>query len=94
MSVRKKRHPAAKGRATDQSRYFEEPLASQLEAKRDEARGKRRITYDCFNAVVKGNVVACARGGFAHSIPLITVLRGMSSAVCARCPDYDDGGEA
>lgn len=81
-------------RSNDPARYFEEPLGSQLEAKRDEARRRRRITYDCFNTVVKGNVVVCARGYFSTSIPLITVLRGRSSAACAKCPDYDDGGEA
>jgi hypothetical protein len=79
---------------TDHSKYFEEPLATRMEMKRDEARGRRRIAYDCFNAVVKGNVVVCAQGYFPTSIPLITVLRGRSSAACAKCPDYDDGGEA
>jgi hypothetical protein len=77
----------------DESRYFEEPLASQLEAKRDLARTRRRITYDCFNAVVMDGRVRCARGHLTNSIPLITVLRGRSTAVCVNCADYDDGGQ-
>ena len=77
----------------DENRLFEEPLASQLEAKRDLARTKRRITYDCFNAVFSDGGVRCTREHFVHSIPLITVLRGRSTAVCVKCADYDDGGE-
>lgn len=77
----------------DQSKYFEEPLASQLEAKRDEARKKRHITYDCFNAVFSGGGVRCVQGHFVHLIPLLTVLRGRSTAVCVGCAGYDDGGE-
>jgi len=81
-------------RATERPGFFEEPLATQMEAKRDEARRKRRITYDCFNAVVKGDKVVCAQGGFASPIPLLTVLRGRSSAICQKCPVYDDGEES
>ena len=77
----------------DENRYFEEPLATQLEAKQNEARQKRRITYDCFNAVVRNGRVNCARGHFSHLILLATVLRGRSTAFCVKCPDYDDGGE-
>jgi hypothetical protein len=77
----------------DESSYFEEPLASQLEAKRDLARTKRRITYDCFNAVAREGRVRCVRGHFTDSIPLLTVLRGRSTAVCVNCAHYDDGGE-
>jgi hypothetical protein len=73
--------------------YFQEPVASRLEEKRDLARTKRRITYDCFNAIVKDEEVVCCRGHLADSIPLVTVLRGRSTKVCANCPDYDDGGE-
>jgi len=77
----------------DENRYFEEPLASQLEAKRDLARTKRRITYDCFNAMVRDGQVICARGHLANSVPLLTVLRGRSTKICVKCADYDDGGE-
>ena len=76
-----------------ENKYFEEPLASQLAAKRDLSRTKRRITYDCFHAVFSDGGVRCARGHFVHSIPLLTVLRGRSTAVCVKCVDYDDGGE-
>ena len=84
-----------KGKAmttNDENRYFEEPFASQLEAKRDLARTKRRITYECFHAVFNNGGVGCTRGHFVHSIPLLSVLRGRSTAVCAKCTDYDDGG--
>ena len=77
----------------DESRYFEEPLASQLEAKRDMARTKRRITYDCFSAVVRDGQVSCAREHFTNPIPLLSVLRGRSTALCVKCTGYDDGGE-
>ncbi len=77
----------------DENRYFEEPLARQLEAKRDQARTRRRITYDCFHAVFNDGGVRCSRGCFVHSVPLLTVLRGRSTAVCVKCADYDDGGE-
>ena len=77
----------------DENRYFEEPFASQLETKRYLARNKRRITYDCFNAVVRDGQVSCARGHLANSVPLLTVLRGRSTKVCVKCGHYDDGGE-
>jgi len=77
----------------DQNKYFEEPLSTQLEGKRDEARTKRRITYDCFHAVASGDGVRCAREHFSRSIPLLTVLSGRSTAICMKCRDYDDGGE-
>lgn len=77
----------------DQGKYFEEPLATHLEAKRDMARTKRRITYDCFNAMVMDGRVGCARGHFTDSIPLLTALRGRSTVVCVNCADYEDGGE-
>jgi len=79
--------------ANDESGYFEEPLASQLEAKRYAARAKRRITYDCFHAVLVDGVVICDKGHFPQPIPLLTVLRGRSTAACARCREYDNGDE-
>jgi len=77
----------------DDGRYFDEPLAAELEAKRNHARTKRRITYDCYNAVVRDGQVSCARGHLTNSVPLLTVLRGRSTRVCVKCADYDDGGE-
>jgi len=77
----------------DGGRYFDEPLAAELEAKRNHARTKRRITYDCYNAVVRDGQVSCARGHLTNSVPLLTVLRGRSTRVCVKCADYDDGGE-
>ncbi len=78
----------------NQSKYFKEPLATRLEIKRDEARKKHRITYDCFNAIVGGGQVKCIYGHFSHFIALLTALRGRSSAMCVKCVDYDNGGEA
>ncbi len=77
----------------DDRRYFDEPLATQLEVTRDHARTKRRITYDCFHAVFNGGGVRCAREHFANCLPLLTVLRGRSTAMCVKCSDYDDAGE-
>jgi len=77
----------------DDGRYFDEPLAAELEAKRDKARTKRRITFDCFNAVARDGRVSCARGHLTNSVPLLTVLRGRSTRMCVKCADYDDGGE-
>ena len=76
----------------DENRYFEEPLATHLEAKRGLARTKRRIIYDCFNAILNDGRVRCAKGYFSP-FPLLTVLRGRSMAACVKCLDYDDGGE-
>lgn len=84
----------ATGQATEMTTngsYFDEPLASQLETKRSMARTRRRITYDCFNAVLSDGEVRCTREHFVHSIPLIAVLRGRSTAVCVKCSDYDGG---
>jgi len=78
----------------NQSKYFEDPLATQLEVKRDHARAKRQIVYDCFHAVFNDEGVRCAREHFNNSIALLAVLRGRSTAVCVKCVDYDDGGEA
>jgi hypothetical protein len=77
----------------DGNKYFEEPLANHLEVKRNHARTKRRITYDCFNAVMRDEQVRCAREHFSNTVPLLTVLRGRSTAVCVKCADYDDGGK-
>lgn len=75
------------------SKYSAEPLAGHLEAKRNAARTKRRITYDCFHAVCNGGGVRCTREHFKRGIPLLTVLRGRSTSACVKCADYDDGGE-
>ena len=84
---------------TDISRLFEEPAASELEQRRHQARGKRRIIYDCFNAHARGEKVLCTRGyplgtKTRNWRSLLVVLRGQSTALCSNsCPDYDDGGE-
>ena len=83
------------------NKYFEEPGGNQLELLRNKAREKRRITFDCFTAIVKGNdpeKVICKRGyrlggHRTISVLLLSVLRGRASKVCQRCPDYDSGGQ-
>ena len=79
------------------SRVFEEPIASELTASRIGARSKRRLTYDCMNAIVAGDRVKCQRGyafkvpgrGASTGLSLLSVLRGRCSQVCQRCKDYD-----
>lgn len=72
--------------------YFEEPMASQLEAMREKARARHyRITYDCFSAVVNKDKVTCKKGHRLErgSMGLLSVLRGRTSKVCQTCPYYD-----
>lgn len=71
--------------------------AVALAEKREEARGKRRLTYDCLNAIVKGQKVVCRKGyqfktigkNEKGTLPLTIVLTGRSSSVCQTCPDYN-----
>lgn len=77
---------------------FQEPMATELTTKRIQARQKRRITYDCMNAIVEGNSVVCKKGhefkAFGRrsnkGMPLLSVLRGMTSSTCAKCGDNDE----
>ena len=74
-------------------RYFEEPIVTELEQLRSEARKKRRITFDCFHSKVFGEYVQCAKGHplrVSQSLTTLAVLRGASSGECKECPDYDD----
>jgi len=76
--------------------WFKRPKVNELTILRREAR-RRRLTYDCMNAVVQGNTVVCKRGhpfkvmGKRKSpgLPVIGVLGGMSSCECRKCEDYD-----
>ncbi len=76
---------------------FTEPQASELAKLRIAARGKRRIIYDCLNAIVyyyptdcvkckMGNRLGRAKDG---SMALTSVLAGRSALVCQECKDYD-----
>lgn len=84
--------------------FFQEPMASQLVHLRIKARRKlnalrkkKRLTYDCLNAVVKHDSVVCRkRHKFKTQgkrkkpgLSLLSVLRGMSSSVCQTCKHYD-----
>ena len=74
-------------------RYFEGPGLAELERLRDEARKKRRITFDCRHSKVFGKYVRCAKGHplrVSQSLTTLFVLRGASSGECKECPDYDD----
>jgi hypothetical protein len=80
------------------SDLFSPMNARNLDKKRQDARSSRRIPYDCFNAIVKGDRVVCKRGyGIGRSkdgsMLLVTVLAGRSAKICQMCPDYDDDGE-
>lgn len=75
-------------------RYFQEPVAGELERLRQIARSKQFITYDCFNAIVKGMKVVCSHGhrlGAARdgSVALLSVLRGRTTMSCAGCLERD-----
>lgn len=77
--------------------FFKRKAAEKMADMREKARRRRRIPYDCMNAVVVGGEVVCKLGyrfpPHAHSkktsMPLLTVLRGRSNIVCQKCRDYD-----
>jgi len=73
--------------------YFTEPKASQLDKMREKAKRKHgRITYDCSNAIVKGDRVVCKKGCLLRrsgSVELISVLKGLAIRKCITCSDYD-----
>jgi len=76
---------------------FQEPAATELTAKRIQARQKRRLTYDCMNAITDGFSVVCKEGhefkkmGLRKKdgVSLLGVIRGWSSSECQNCEDYD-----
>ena len=74
---------------------FMEPTATEMANRREVARSRRRIIYDCYNAVVFGGSVKCKAGhSFASRlnwIPLAKVLRGSAYLRCQGCKDYIDG---
>lgn len=71
--------------------------AGWMASLRIKARRKRRLTYDCMNAIVKGDVVLCKEGHHFMTVgrqqkegfPLFAVLKGRSSSVCQNCKDYN-----
>ena len=78
-------------------KWFKRDQANELTRVRITARRRRRLTYDCMNAVVQGNTVVC-KGGHTFKVmgkrkepglPVIGVLGGMSSCLCRKCEDYD-----
>lgn len=67
----------------------------QLGQLREKRRSKGRITFDCFNAMVRGDRVYCKLGHVLSAkrdggLTLVEVLRGRSSPTCRKCSDYDD----
>jgi len=80
-------------------RLYEEPLATQLEAMRAEARSKRRLTFDCYNTRERGDRVICWLGIMLHNdsldcgLPLLSVLKGRSALICQKCKFYSDDKE-
>lgn len=84
--------------------FFRDPMASQLVQLRIKARKKlntlkkkKRLTYDCLSAIVKGDSVLCKKKHAfkkvgkrqKEGLSLLAVLRGMSSSVCQSCEDYN-----
>ena len=76
--------------------YFEEPTASELEAKREKARVKGKIPFDCYNAIFpsKGTRVKCQLGqkmssGKDGGMELASVMAGRSGVGCRRCPSFN-----
>ena len=73
---------------------FSEPNASALAKLRIQDREKRRIIYDCLNAIVDGSRVKCNQGnsigrGPDGSMDLSATLRGRSSLACQGCRKYN-----
>lgn len=77
---------------------FDAESAEKLKALRITARGKRRLTYDCMNAVVGATGEVSCKAGHTFqrrgtstktSMVLVSVLKGLSSKECQGCPDYD-----
>ena len=67
----------------------------QLTEMRVEARIQGRITYDCINAIVKGDKVICKKGydlgdRIKHDLDLLQVLKGKTASACKKCVDYDE----
>lgn len=56
-----------------------------------------RMTYDCFNAVQRGDKVICRKGrkfkGVGRELPANLVLEGHKNGKCQACKYYNDGGE-
>ena len=77
---------------------FKNPMAAELTKNRIQARQKRRLTYDCMSAIVKGSAVLCKEGHKflavgrkpkGNGLSLLSVLNGRSSGACQNCRDFD-----
>ena len=79
------------------TKVFQEPMATQITALRIKARQKRRLTYDCLNAIVRNESVRCRKAhklasvGNRHipGMGLLSVLKGRSAQICQKCKDYN-----
>jgi len=73
---------------------FKEPKATELEGMRNEARGKRRIIYDCLNAELDENGVSCPlhRLNERNLVTSLQVMRGWTPSICQKCEDYREEG--
>ena len=78
--------------------YFQEPMASILDNQREQIREKRRITYDCHNAIYPqtGDKVLCrlhhrinSKGSSRNYMPLLSVLKGSTVIGCRSCFDFN-----
>lgn len=72
--------------------------ADALIGLRIKARQKRRLTYDCMNGIVKGDIVVCKKGhtfktrgrSVKLGIGILAIIRGTSSSACQKCGDYNE----
>lgn len=77
--------------ATVNQEYFSQPMAIELEQRREEARLKHCIPYDCFHCILdaEDGMVYCRKKHQLNSLSLKGVLKGRSSPSCQLCPDYN-----
>ena len=83
---------------TDIAVVFAEPIATELDALREQRRQARSITYDCQQALVTADLrVTCRKGkaltNNSHDggLNLVAVLRGFTAGCCKVCQDYQPG---
>jgi len=93
--MRPKKRGRPKGKKVLDNLFFIEPMASILETRRAELRGRHRIIYDCRSAIAYGTRVKCRRGHSMStqangSLALLSVLRGRSCRFCQTCAYYED----
>jgi hypothetical protein len=67
-------------------------VGAELKRQERKTKGETIQTFDCFNAMCKGEKVYCRKGidlsnSLDKTLPLIMVLRGRTAAVCKNCTE-------